>query len=131
LFKKIPYTVAAWRLTKKEYKVACMAKTIFGAQVIIGVAALSTMGCTLITKLGIMPLGDLIWMNVTKPEMAMGTMVNQKRLHPNLPKVLLRNFLSMTNFAMRFALRLAFPLKQSIKFGRMPRETSRSESRVE
>jgi hypothetical protein len=108
-----------------------MATTIFGAQVNIGVAALSTMGCTLITKLTIMPLGDLVWMNVTKPKMAMGTMVNQKRLHPNLPKVLLRNFLSMTNFTTFFALRLAFLLKHLIESGRMPRETSRSKSRVE
>ncbi len=109
-----------------------MAKTISGAQAIIGVAAPSTMGCMPITKLAIMTLGDLVWMNVAK--MATGTMVNrkrQKRLYPNLQKVLLRNLLSMTNFATRFALRLAFPLKQLIESGRMPRETSRSESRVE
>jgi hypothetical protein len=109
-----------------------MAKTISGAQAIIGVVARSTMGYMPITKLAIMTLGDLVWMNVAK--MATRTMVNQKRqkrLHPNLQKVLLRNLLSMTNFAMGSALRLAFPLKQSIESGRMPRETSRSESQVE
>ena len=83
-----------------------MAKIIFGAQAIIGAAALSTMGCTPITKLAIMNLGGLAWMNAKKD-----TMINQKRLHLNLWKVLLRNLLSTTNFATHFALRLAFPLK--------------------
>ena len=103
-----------------------MAKIIFGAQAIIGAAALSTMGCTLITKLAIMNLGGLAWMNAKKV-----TMVNRKRLHLNLWKLLLRNLLSTTNFAMHSALRLAFPPKQLIKSGRMLREMSRSESRVE
>jgi hypothetical protein len=79
-------------------------------------------------NLVIMTLGELTWMNDAK----LPTMVNQRRLlHPNPPKVLLRNLLSMTNFAMHFALRLAFLLKQSIESGRMLREMSRSESRVE
>jgi hypothetical protein len=103
-----------------------MVNNIFGSQAIIGAAALSTMGCTLITKLAIMNLGGLAWMNTKKV-----TMVNQKSLHLNLWKLLLGNSLSTTNFATHSALRLAFPPKQSIKSGRMPRETSRSESRVE
>jgi hypothetical protein len=49
----------------------------------------------------------------------------------NLWKLLLRNSLLMTNFAMPFARKLVFLLKRSIESGRMPRETSRSESRVE
>jgi hypothetical protein len=100
----------------------------FGAQVTVGAAALNTMGCTLITKLAIINLGGLAWMNAEKV-----TMVNRKRkrLHLNLRKLLLRNLLSTINFATHFALRLAFPLKRSIESGRMPRETSRSKSRVE
>jgi hypothetical protein len=95
-----------------------MAKTILGVQENIGAAALSTMVCTLITKLAIMNIGGLAWMNAKKD-----TMVNQnrqKRLHLNLQKLLLGNFLSTTNFAMHFTLRLAFPLKRSIESGRMP-----------
>jgi hypothetical protein len=106
-----------------------MARIIFGAQVIIGVAVLNTTGCTLITKLVIMTLGELAWMNAEKVQM-----VNRKRLRKrllNLWKLLLRNSLSTTNFAMPFAHKLAFPLKRLIESGRMLRETSRSESRVE
>jgi hypothetical protein len=106
-----------------------MAKIIFGAQAIIGVGELSTMGCTPITNLLITTLGGLIWTNVTK--MATGIMVNQMRLPLNLQKLLFRSLPSMTNFAMHFALSLVYPLKQSIKSGKTPRETSRSKSRVE
>ncbi len=106
-----------------------MAKIIFGAQAIIGVAELSTMGCMSITNLVITTLGGLVWTNVAI--MATGIMVNQMRLPLNLWKLLLRSLLSMTNFEVHFALRLVYLLKQSIKSGRTPRETSRSESRVE
>jgi hypothetical protein len=84
------------------------------------------MGCTPITKLVIMKLGGLEWINAERE-----TVENLKRLHLNLRKLLLRNLLSMTNFAMHFVLKLVSPLKKLIESGRMPRETSRSESRVE
>jgi hypothetical protein len=44
---------------------------------------------------------------------------------------LLKNLHSMTNFEMHFALKQVFLLKLLIVSGKMPRETSRSESRVE
>ena len=102
-----------------------MARIIVGALANIGVAVKNTTGCTLITKLVIMTLGEPAWMNAEKAQMVEG-----KRLL-NLCKLLLRNLLSTINFAMPFALKLAFLLKRLIKSGRMPRETSRSESRVE
>jgi hypothetical protein len=102
---------------------------MFGAQAIIEVVELSTMGCTPITNLVITTLGGLVWTNVTT--MATGLMVNQMRLPLNLRKLLLRILSSMTNFAMHFALRLIYLPKQSIESGRMPREMSRSKSWVE
>jgi hypothetical protein len=96
---------------------------VFGAQAIIGVVALSIMGCTLTTNLAITTLGDLAWMHTAKTGLAMKMMVNQTLLPPSLQKVLLRNLLSMTSLAMRSALRLAFLLKQLIESGKMPRET--------
>jgi hypothetical protein len=89
------------------------------------------MECTLTTKLEITILGDLEWMHVAKTGLEMKMMVNQMQLSPNLRKVLLKNLLSMTNFAMHSTLRLAILLKQLIKSGKMPRETSRSGSQVE
>ncbi len=124
--KREPYTVAAWRLTKKNDKVCMHGKDYFGAQVIIGAAPLSTTGCMLITNRAIVNLGGLAWMNAKKV-----IIVNQKRLHLNLRKLPLGNLLSTINFATHSALRLAFLPKQSIKSGRMPRETSRSKSRGE
>jgi hypothetical protein len=87
------------------------------------------MGCTPIRNLVITTLGGLVWTNIAK--MAAEIMVNQMRLPLNLQKLLLRSSPSMTNFAMQFALRLVYLLKQLIESGRMPRETSRSKSRVE
>ena len=43
-----------------------MARIIFGAQAIIGVAVLNTTECMPITKLVIMTLGELAWMNAKK-----------------------------------------------------------------
>jgi hypothetical protein len=106
-----------------------MAKNIFGAQGIIGVAELSTMECTPIKNLVITIFGDLVQTNIAKMETEI--MVNRMRLPLNLQKLLLRSSPSKTNFATHFALRLVYPLKQSIKSGRIFRETSRSESRVE
>jgi hypothetical protein len=74
--KRDPYTVAAWQLAKKEDKVQMHGNLFFGAQTIIGVAALSIMECTLTTKLAIMSRGDLEWMQVTKTGLAMKMMVN-------------------------------------------------------
>jgi hypothetical protein len=96
-----------------------MAKIIFGAQAIIEVAELITMGCTPITNLVITTLGGLVWTNVAK--MTTRIMVNRMRLPLNLRKLLHRNLPSMTNFATHFALRLVYLLKQSIKSGRTPR----------
>jgi hypothetical protein len=93
------------------------------------VAGLSTIECTPTTNLVITTLGGLVWMNVAK--IAMGIMVNQMRLPLNLWKLLLRSLPLMTNFAMHFALRLVYPLKQLIKSGKTLREMSRSKSRVE
>jgi hypothetical protein len=42
-----------------------------------------------------------------------------------------KSLLSMTSFETLFAHKLVSPLKQLIAFGKMLRETSRSESRVE
>ena len=79
-----------------------MARIIFGALANIGVAVKNTTGCTLITKLVIMKLGGLAWINAERE-----TVENLKRLHLNLRKLLLRNLLSMTNFAMHFVLKLS------------------------
>ncbi len=76
-----------------------------------------------------MELGGLAWMNAERDTME--NLKRQKRLHLNLRKLLLRNLLSTTNFAKHFVLKLAFLLRRLIESGRMPRETSRSESRVE
>jgi hypothetical protein len=67
------------------------------------------MGCTPITKLAIMELGGLAWMNAEKDTME--NLKRQKRLHLNLWKLPLRNLLSTINFATHSALRLAFPPK--------------------
>jgi hypothetical protein len=109
-----------------------MAKTIFGAQAIIGVVVPSIVGCMLITKLVIMMHEELAWMNVALPRMEMELMVKLKQLFPpSLQKILLKSSLSMTNFATHFAFKLVFLLKSLIKSGKMLREMSRSESWVE
>jgi hypothetical protein len=51
-----------------------MAKITVGAQAIIGVAELSTMGCTAITNLVFTTLGGLVWTNIAK--ITTGIMVN-------------------------------------------------------
>jgi hypothetical protein len=95
----------------------------------MGVAELSTMECTPITNLVITTLGGLVWTNIAK--MVMGIMVNQMRLPLNLLKPPLRSLPSMTKFATHSTLRLVYPLKQSIEYGRLLRERNTSESRVD
>jgi hypothetical protein len=50
---------------------------------------------------------------------------------PNLQMLPTKNLLSMICFKMTFAHKLVFLLKQLTGFGKMPRETSRSKSRVQ
>jgi hypothetical protein len=64
--------------------------------------------------------GELASMNVALPRMEIELMVKQK--------ILLKSSLSMTNFAMHFALKLVFLPKPSIESGKMLKEMSRSES---
>jgi hypothetical protein len=128
--KRDPYTVAACQLTKKEDKVQMHSKDYCWCTGNHWSGRTKHNGmCAPITNLVITTLRGLVWTNVAK--MAMGIMVNQMRLPLNLQKLLLRSLPSMTNFATHVALRLVYPLKQLIESGRMPRETSRSKSRVE
>ncbi len=109
-----------------------MAKTISGAQAIIGVAAQSTMGCMLITKLAIMTLGDLVWMNVAKNGNRNDGQLKETKETPSKPAEGPSQKLALNDkLCNAFCTQAGLPLKQSIKSGRMPREMSRSESRVE
>jgi len=105
-----------------------MAKNTIGALEIIIAVALNTTGCMLITRLAIMMRGDPKWMYVVLPVIKTR---NPTRHHLSFQMIRIKSLLSTISFAMHFVLRQAFLLKQLIESGKMLRETSRSELRVE
>jgi hypothetical protein len=102
---------------------------IIGVLGIIIVVGLNIMGCMPTTNPATMTLGDLAWTNVVLSEL-----ITREKSHreKSFPQTLhLKSSLSMTSFAMHFALKLVSLLKQLIRSEKMPREMSRSGSRVE
>ena len=108
-----------------------MERSIFGVLEIITAVVRNTMACTQITNHVIMTPGARQSTTVvprviptesqsTKPQRILNPILLQRK-----------SLLSMTSFETLFALKLDSPLKPSIAFGKMLRETSRSESRVE
>jgi hypothetical protein len=130
--KQDPYTVATWHLTKMEDKVSTNGKDYFWCTGDHWSGGTKHNGMYANHKLVIMMHGMLAWMNVALQRMEMELMVKLNQLFPpSLQTILLKSSLSMTNFAMHFALKLVFLLKPPIESGKMLRDTSRSESWVE
>ncbi len=129
--KREPYTVAAWRLIKKEDKVTVNGKEYFWCTGDHYSGGENTMACTQITNLVIMTPSTRQLM--TNAPRAIRTENHPRTLQRILNLLLLqrKSLLSMTSFETLFAHKLVSLLKQLIAFGKMLRETSRSESRVE
>ncbi len=83
--KKDPYTVVAWRLTKKESKSQWMERITSSEKASIGVAVPNIMKCTLLTKLVIMTHGKLEWINTVSPKTEMVQL--SQRTPPSLRKI--------------------------------------------
>ncbi len=127
--KQDPYTVAAWRLIKKEDTVTITAENTIGALAIITAEVKNTTECTLTINQVNMINGAKIWMIV------MQLVILETNLPPRhqllSQKHLLKSSFSTTSFAMHFALKPDSQLRQLIVSGQTLRERIRSKSRVE